>query len=249
MKLSDLKFNHSIYPRGLAEAKSNPLPDGSPDMNRVQPDTENVDRIYQALLSGHIDHKIIYNTKTHDMVDGTHLWIVFGRIVSAVREKILPEIPKHLAELKNEEIPERYLEKITIEPSEEMLYAVHYNFAHGLVLGRDDMKAVLANYLDEAGNIKYGLRSKIAELWGMSENTLKQWLADIRHGPRQMERDTTPDIAGRNAAEDKLERALEEVEELKTKLGKAEEDAREKFMRLLCKRHAQEIVRCSECGK
>lgn len=250
MKLSDLKFNHAIYPRGLAEARNNPLPDGSPDMNRVAPDTENVEGIYDALIQNHIQHRIIYNTKTHDMIDGTHLWVAMSRIISAAREHIIPGIPKHLPELKYEEVPERYLEKITIPPEEEMLYAVHYNFAHGLKLGRDDMKAVLASYMDEAGNLKYGLRGKIAELWGMSENTLKHWLSDIRHGPREFESGSTgPNSSDINIVDKEKERLETELEETKTELARVREDARETFMKMLCKRHAQEIIRCAECGK
>ena len=189
LQLKSLIFNHLIYPRGLSTG----------DINQVKPDVENVDDIVEGLEKGTLNHKITYNTKTMDIVDGTHLWLALRRLHGD-----------------DWEVPTKFLNNITIDPEAEMLYAVHYNSIHGLKLSRADKKAVLANYIDEkTGKVKYGQLKDIEQLWGMSINTLKQWIEDIKYGPREM-------VGSAHHSEEEMDKAVHDSAELKLKISHLE---------------------------
>lgn len=244
MKINELILFKAIYPRGRDQVHEEVDSKGETKKvgeNKIQPNEDNVKRIKEFIeLNGHPPQPIKYN-KNHlkncrcgqqgyHVIDGTHTYTA-------------------LDELEWKEIPAKYLEAIDIPVEEEMVYAIHYNVSHGLPLSRLEVKACLANMMDDKGELKYGTIKKLVKLWNIPEGTLKQWIGDIRGGPRTIER-TASDSSDINISDDKeRDKLKQELEETREELTKVKADARQAFWEMICETHQEAIKGCKKCGK
>lgn len=209
MNLSELKFHKAIYPRGLDKGVFDN------EWNEQKADEENVSKIVEVLKnSGEIDHKITYNIKTMHIIDGTHLWIAFTRLHAL-----------------NWEVPQKYVKPIDIPEHLEMFYAGMYNYRHGKPLTRNEVKAVIKSYMDDGGNIKYGLQKKFSEEYNISIHTINDWVDELRHG------------VSRHKSDDKTKTSVD-IEALKAELAQLKDR-----LDSICQRHKKEIAGCVDCGR
>ena len=217
MRLNELRFHKAIYPRGLDKLVFDNI------TVEQKPDEENIEKLVDALKTDGVDHKITYNKHTMHIVDGTHLWLALQRIHTL-----------------NWTVPDRYLKEIDIDESLEMFYAGVYNSRHGKSLSRDEIKAIIKSYMNDDGTVKYGLQTKFSTEYNIPLETIKNWIAELRHGvSRKTKADTKlkEDIHDIEASfRDKIDQLEDEIRDWKNKY----EDVNNKW--------EHRVTKCPKCG-